>query len=67
MAGTSFHKQQQVRLWLGLYIEDNGITSLRVISAWLSEKINETISPSTISRLLKERGYQIKKGEWVKK
>jgi transposase len=67
MSGTNYHRQHAIRLWLGLYLEDNGVTSMRKIAEFLKEKINEDVSPSTIARLVKEYGWGMKKGEWVKK
>jgi hypothetical protein len=67
MSGRTFHKQRLIRIWIDLYLEDNGMTSLQQIADYLKQRTNETVSRSTIARLVRDMGWNIKKGEWVKK
>ena len=67
MSGRTFEDQENIREWVRLYLKEYGITSLRQIAAYVYEKANITVMPSTVARLVRRMGYQMKKGEWVKK
>ena len=67
MSGRTFEEQEQIRSWISIYLFENGMTSLRNITAWLEQKTNEYVSPSTVARLVRRMGYEMKKGEWVKR
>ena len=67
MSGKDYEYQRHIRLWIGLYLDEHGMTSLQQIVDYVAEKANITISRSTVARLVRRMGYEMKKGEWVKR
>jgi transposase-like protein len=67
MSGTVYEQQRQIRTWLGLYLDEFGMTSTREIARWIEERVNYKVSHTTIHRLVQKFGYTMKRGEWLKK
>lgn len=66
MTGRTFLQQIEYRKHIYDYLEKNGMTSLRKISAYVKKKTGEEIAPTTVARLVREYGYDREVVEWEK-
>lgn len=64
MSSRTFHEQVIIRGHVYDYLEANGLTSLRKIAAYVEEKTDMYPSASTISRLVRDYGWNRKKVKW---
>lgn len=65
MSGLSYKEQTLVRNAVSEYLEKFGMTSLRKVADYVQQKTGISPAATTISRLVREQGYDSPKPSWT--
>jgi hypothetical protein len=66
MPGITYDQQTKIREAVKTYLHRYGVTSLRKIAAYVLEKTGIETTPTTISRIVRDEGYDNPTTSWEK-